>query len=251
MVNNKNLRFDAFLAGLLFLTALLMMMLSSCKHEPEILPINLTGNNGGGNNGSNNPVTSTCDPDSVYFESQVLPLLVSNCAKSGCHSVQDHEDGVVLNNYANVMATGDVDPGRPGNSDLYKVLIENDPDDRMPLDLPPLSPAQIDLVYRWIAQGAQNNSCSNTCDTTNVTYSGTISPIIQTYCVGCHSGQTPGGNIMLTTYSGVNTIAMNGKLSGSVNHNTGFSAMPKGGNKLAPCQIDQIRIWINNGAPNN
>jgi hypothetical protein len=31
----------------------------------------------------------------------------------------------------------------------------------------------------------------------------------------------------------------------------GYSAMPKGGNKLADCQITQVQKWIQAGALNN
>jgi hypothetical protein len=49
----------------------------------------------------------------------------------------------------------------------------------------------------------------------------------------------------------VQTVALNGKLFGAVNHSSGYSSMPKNGNKLPQCKIDEIRIWITNGALNN
>jgi hypothetical protein len=254
MIKRKNIVLDAVMAGLLFLMVLLMLMMSSCKHEPTILPDPITNNDNGNNNGNgngNNNGQSTCDPDSVYFQTQVLPILISNCAKSGCHNEADHKEGVILNNYNNVMATADVNPGRPNNSDLYKVLVKSDPDDRMPPAPSSLTNDQINLVYKWIDQGARNNSCSNTCDTTNVTFSGTIIPLIQNSCIGCHSGPTPDGQIDLSNYQNIKTVALNGKLYGSVSHSTGFKPMPRGGNSLPVCQIDQIRIWIENGSLNN
>ena len=249
MLQKKNIILDAALALLLFIIILFMMMLSSCKHEPDILPTSeILNGNGNGTGGI--PLQSTCDPDSVYFQTQVLPLLVSNCAKSGCHSLADHKEEIILNNYSNVMLTGDIVPGRARNSDIYKVLIETDPDKRMPPSTP-LNRQQIDLVYKWIEQGANNNTCTNSCDTNNVTFSGSIFPIIQGSCLGCHSGTSPGGQILLTDYQQIAIIAQNGKLSESVNHIAGYQPMPKGGNKLPDCQIDQIRIWIENGTLNN
>ena len=251
MQRTKKIFLDLMLAGVIFLLVLMMFALSSCKHQPQILPADLTGGNenpGGGTVGNEN----NCDPNVVFFEQQILPIIVSNCAKSGCHNSIDHEEDIVLNSYSSIMSDGEISAGNPGNSELYEVITETDPDDIMPP--PPHSPltsAQIALIRTWIQQGAQNNSCQNTCDTTNVTYSGSIIPILQNSCIGCHSGSTPGGNISLNTYAGVFTQATNGKLFGSVNHSTGFSAMPKGGNKLSTCQIDMIRIWIDAGAPNN
>ena len=171
---------------------------------------------------------------------------------SGCHNTEDHEDGVILNSYNSIMSDGEISSGNPGDSKLYEVITETNPDDIMPpAPHPPLSSTQINLIYQWIQQGAQNNSCENTCDTSNVTYSGIITSIMQNSCTGCHSGSTPDGQIDLTTYSGVAATALNGTLYGSVNHATSYSAMPKGGNKLSTCQLDQIRIWVNAGAQNN
>lgn len=223
------------------------MVVPNEKLDPPGVPG--TPTNPGGGNG--NPV-STCDPDSVYFQSQILPLLVSNCAKSGCHTVEDHQEGVILNNYSNVMNTGDIDPGRADHSDLYEVLTESDPDKRMPPPpAAPLTSAQIGLIGQWINQGANNNSCSNGCDTTNVTFSGNVFPIIQNNCTGCHSGATPSGLIDLTSHMNIKVMADNGRLLGSINHDAGFVPMPRGGNKLQACQIDQVRIWIGGGALNN
>jgi hypothetical protein len=252
LIRKKNIILDAFLAGVLFLMALIILMMSSCKHEADVIPKQITDNasvNGNGN--GNNNQQSTCDPDSVYFETQVLPLLVSNCAKSGCHSVADHKEGIVLNNYSNVMATGEIEPGRPDHSKIYEAMIKSDPDDKMPPAPASMTNSQINLIYKWIEQGAQNNTCMNTCDTNNVKFAGVISPILQNSCNGCHSGSSPAGLIDLTSFPSVLALAQNGKLLGSVNHSAGFQPMPKGGNMLPDCQIDQIRIWIQNGSMNN
>jgi hypothetical protein len=89
------------------------------------------------------------------------------------------------------------------------------------------------------------------CDTVNVTFSGTIKPILQNNCVGCHSGPGAPNGVNLTTYNGAKAVALNGKLSGVVRHAPGFPAMPKGGAKLSDCKVAQIVAWINRGAPNN
>ncbi|MBC7874134.1 MAG: hypothetical protein H7Y01_09075 [Ferruginibacter sp.] len=90
------------------------------------------------------------------------------------------------------------------------------------------------------------------CDTNGVTYLATVAPILQgNGCVGCHSGASPSGNISLEIYNNVKTIALNGKLFGTINHTAGFSPMPKGGNKMSPCSINKIKAWIDAGALNN
>jgi mono/diheme cytochrome c family protein len=179
-------------------------------------------------------------------------MLISNCAKSGCHDAASHEDDVVLNNYSNVMSTGDVDAFRADHSKIYEMITETDPDKKMPpAGQTALRPDQVALIFKWIEQGAFNNTCSDGCDTNNVTFSGTIMPLLQTNCVGCHSGGLPAGQINLSHYQDVLPVVQNGKLLGAVNHAAGFQPMPRGGNKLEPCKIDQIRIWIESGAQND
>jgi hypothetical protein len=171
---------------------------------------------------------------------------------SGCHDDASHQDGVVLTSYAKVMATADVRPGRPDNSDLYEVLIETDPDDRMPRPpRAPLSSAQIGLIRNWIQQGALDLSCQNACDTTVFSYAAVIKPIITTNCQGCHSGTAASAGIDLSTYNGLKAKVTDGRLWGAINHMAGFSAMPKNGPKLSDCDITKIRKWINSGSPNN
>lgn len=91
---------------------------------------------------------------------------------------------------------------------------------------------------------------SSECDLTNVTYQSTIAPIMAASCNSCHSGSAASGGIVTDTYEGLKIIALNGKLYGSVSHASGYSAMPKNGNKLSTCNIEKIKTWIDAGASN-
>lgn len=203
------------------------------------------------NSPSNTPtVSTTCSPDSVYFVNEVLPIINSNCAMSGCHDAATRADGVQLTSYSTIMKY--VKAGNAADSKLYKVIIDTDPGDRMPP--PPRSPltaAQIAKIQKWINQGAKNNSCGSSCDANVFTYSGAVKTMLETKCVGCHSATNPGGNINLSTYASVRTVALNGKLYGSIAHQTGFSPMPKNSAKLSDCEITQVQRWIAAGALNN
>jgi uncharacterized membrane protein len=93
---------------------------------------------------------------------------------------------------------------------------------------------------------------SNPCDDTVVTFSGTVSTILQP-CQSCHSNSnasSSGNGIKLKDYTDVQTMASNGKLMGSVNHTSAYP-MPKGGGKLPDCEISQLQKWIDSGSPNN
>lgn len=218
----------------------LIIIAGSCIHDSFIDPTSL-------NNGEiSTPGCTTSG--TVCFESSVLPIFLSSCARSGCHDAATHEEGYVLDNYSNIVRKG-IKPGDANDSKLYEVLFKSG-DDRMPPDAP-LSQAQKDSIAAWINQGAKNTvNCNCSCDPAKFTYAAIIQPIITNQCVGCHKPGSLGGNIDLSTYSLVKVQVDNGKLLGSVTQSVGYSAMPKG-SKLSDCQIIQIKNWISAGAPNN
>ncbi len=92
---------------------------------------------------------------------------------------------------------------------------------------------------------------SGPCNTSQVTYSQDVWPVINAQCTSCHSGATPYGNIALENYNDVVAVAKNGKLLGSIRFDAGFSPMPKGGAKMNSCDIAKIEKWVKDGTPNN
>ncbi len=192
-----------------------------------------------------------CDPDTVYFERDLLPLLQSSCAQPGCHDAITMEDGVRLTDYNSVMQTADVVPFDPGESKIYRVVIDDDPEDRMPpAPANPWPQENVDILYSWIAQGAQNLFCDEEeCDTADVSYTMPVSGIIQKHCLGCHSDNNPLGGLSLQGYDKVVSVANDGRLMGTVKHEAGYPAMPKNSSKLSDCKILQLEIWTENGTP--
>ena len=93
----------------------------------------------------------------------------------------------------------------------------------------------------------------STCDTSNVTYTATVSTILTNNCNSCHgaSANISGGGISLSTYAAMKPYITNGKLINSILQNGQASAMPKNGAKLDACTINKIIVWINKGALNN
>ena len=90
-----------------------------------------------------------------------------------------------------------------------------------------------------------------TCDTLNVTYSGTISPIINQNCIRCHSAVAPSSGLPLEGYDHLKVSVDEGLLVGSIKHEEGFIPMPEDAPQLPDCAIHQIEIWVDEGAPNN
>lgn len=97
------------------------------------------------------------------------------------------------------------------------------------------------------------------CDSTNVSYSKTVKPILQNNCYNCHSAAnatTLGGGNVLDNYADVifwvdtTSGGDGGILLGNIKH-TG-NAMPKPpASKLSDCDIAKIGHWISEGAKNN
>lgn len=230
----------------------IVALLTACKHEPPLPPNTGDDTEHTVGNGQWVPPPDTsfigvmCDPDTIYFQQSILPIMVSYCASSGCHDAEYHADGVRLFDYDHIRNY--VVAGSPVSSTLIEAMNNNMP----PSDDPQLTPEQINALIVWINQGARNNSCVPTaCDTVNVTFSGTIAPALNTFCTGCHGGASPDGGIDLSTHAGVLPLAIEGSLIGSIQHQVGFHSMPPEGSGLSACRIEQFTNWVDQGAPNN
>lgn len=193
------------------------------------------------------------DLKSICFESEILPVIQANCTSAGCHDATTAADGYDFTTYRGILRA--VKPGNGNGSKIIKVMRDEDEDDRMPPPpAAPMSPDFIALMIRWIDIGAANvTGCAdvNACDTSDVSYTRDIQPVIQNYCASCHSASSPSGGVVLTTFQGVKTVADNGKLVGSVFHLPGHYAMPPSGVKLPDCDLQKIKTWVDKGAPNN
>lgn len=90
-----------------------------------------------------------------------------------------------------------------------------------------------------------------TCDTVAMKYSTNILSIIDNNCYSCHGNGQSRAGISLDSYAKLKALADNGKLVGVITHSPGYIPMPSGRAKLADCDINKIRSWVNAGAPNN
>jgi hypothetical protein len=99
-----------------------------------------------------------------------------------------------------------------------------------------------------------NPVLANSCDTTNITYSGKVVPIFATNCLSCHGNAAvaggDGGGIKLEDFPDLK--ANLNRAYGAMSHLPGFFPMPKGmSSTIDPCQIKIVRIWKDAGALNN
>ncbi len=90
------------------------------------------------------------DPPKALFARDVQPILKAHCVS--CHAGASPAGGLNLGEPKSTMAA--VVKGNPAASELVKRIEGHDGKPRMPKGFAPLSPAQIQKVKDWIAEGA-------------------------------------------------------------------------------------------------
>ena len=91
-------------------------------------------------------------------------------------------------------------------------------------------------------------------DTTNVSYSRDIVPILSANCYECHGGTAAGsGGIKLDSYIQLkgHVTNNNNELKSAVTQDGRVTPMPYGRAKLPACELNHILAWMNQGAQNN
>ena len=86
------------------------------------------------------------------------------------------------------------------------------------------------------------------CETNKPTFSDCVKPIFEQNCMDCHSSNIN----RLTNYEEIKEAVLNGKVIESIEkeeNELGF--MPLFNNKLTSQEIELIKNWKENGAPNN
>lgn len=84
-----------------------------------------------------------------------------------------------------------------------------------------------------------------------VTFTSLNNSIFVPKCLGCHQGAGAKGGYDMSTYAEVITRVVMGNASSSLLYTeTASGSMPKG-SPLSATEVDNIKTWINSGAPNN
>jgi mono/diheme cytochrome c family protein len=101
-------------------------------------------------------VANLAAADEISFERQIRPMLTKHCGS--CHGAEIQKSGLRLDAKSFAFRGGDsgpvINPGKPENSSLIERISSNDPGLRMPPKGPALSASEIELLRRWIANGA-------------------------------------------------------------------------------------------------
>lgn len=91
----------------------------------------------------------------------------------------------------------------------------------------------------------------NTCDTINVSFSATVFPVVQDFCITCHNASNNSGGVNLDGYDMLIGHVQSGAFLGTITHDDNYSPMPQDADKLGMCTIQKIESWIEQGALNN
>lgn len=106
----------------------------------------------------------TTQPVAVSFEKQIKPILQAHC--QGCHQPAKAKSDYVMTSFEKLLAGGEsgkkaIVPGKPEASYLVEEITPHEGKAAMPPDgRPPLSDSEIELIRKWIAQGAKNDSAT-------------------------------------------------------------------------------------------
>src|SRR5690242_7317847 len=94
----------------------------------------------------------------VSFIREVAPILVGAC--QGCHGPKTAESNYRLDTFEKLMRPGDfgtapVTAASLDDSEIYRLITEDDPHVRMPNNGGRLTDSQIQTIANWIRQGAK------------------------------------------------------------------------------------------------
>jgi hypothetical protein len=112
--------------------------------------------------GSANPHFSRLFGQEIDFRKQIQPILSEHCSQ--CHGVDEstRQGGLRLDIRESAIAGGEsskaaIVPGKSSESEMVRRILSKDAEELMPPASlqKPLSPEQIELLQKWIDQGAQ------------------------------------------------------------------------------------------------
>ena len=196
----------------------------------------------------------------VSFERHVLPLLEKRCNK--CHQPDEAQSGLDLTRVETIQRGGDelgagIVPGHPESSPLIQVLTGK-AEPAMPSEGDPLPIAEIDLLRRWIQEGAKDDSPKFSREDVDF-FEREIRPVLFARCFKCHAGDAAESGLRLTSRHGLligghrGAAAVQGSpdeslLLKAIRHD-GELRMPKGGDPLSVTQVAAFAEWIKRGLP--
>ncbi|MCA9062861.1 MAG: hypothetical protein KDA96_07375 [Planctomycetaceae bacterium] len=215
----------------------------------------------------------------VSFEREVAPIVKASCLN--CHGAGQASGNLRLDTYANMGRGGRSGalaiPRRPANSLILFRLMHTDDMVRMPRGRAKLSDSDVNVIARWIEQGAAFDGEDMNApigDSTvkkkppvqvvmadgseSVSFTKDVAPWMVTICMGCHSGNNARAGFSMETFEQLlaggetgNTIVP-GKSDESYICDLVLKQdpikMPAGQALLKRSQANALKTWIDEGA---
>lgn len=97
--------------------------------------------------------TQAAEPVAVDYRRDIRPVLAERCY--ACHGALAQKAKLRVDSGANMLKAGVIVPGKPDDSPLLLRVSSDDEAVRMPPEGHPLKPEQIEMLRRWIEQGAK------------------------------------------------------------------------------------------------
>jgi hypothetical protein len=211
-------------------------------------------------NGCQHEVVDKKNLRKIIFETEILPIFLTNCTQSGCHdSLGDAP--LDLRTYDGIMKG--IVKGNPSSSKIYSAITATYSNIMPPSGA--LQPADRAKIRLWIEQGAEDTKADTTppVDTTKISsgpvcFSQDIFPVLVAGCVAnlCHDNASHEGYTKLTTYTDIIKTVIKGNPERSelyqvITNAKGIKMPPKPRNSLSTAAIDSIYNWIKSGANND
>jgi hypothetical protein len=137
-------------------------------------------------------------PAKLRFESHIQPILSAKCKR--CHGGEKREAELNLASSIGLLKGSESGPvlvaGKPDESLLLEMI---DAGEMPPKDNPDLTPAEVELIRRWIAEGAEFSESPKAAEVTQHQ----IVPLMLLRCAACHGGRRREADLDLRTKAGI------------------------------------------------
>lgn len=196
------------------------------------------------------PTLSFAEEKEISYEKDIKPIFQANCL--GCHQPARSEGDFVMTNYEGLLKAGEsgthgIVPGKPKESYLLDEITPVDGKAEMPKGKKPLAENEINLIKKWIAQGAKNDSVSE------VPFSKSNLPTYSSPAVITSIDFSPDGKLI--AMSGLNEVLLvdskshkvADRLIGLSRRITSVKFSPDGKRLLAtggtPSRMGEVQVW--------
>lgn len=192
-------------------------------------------------------------PDTPSYYRDVRPIFQQHC--QGCHQPAKPQGGYIMTSHADLLKKSERDlPGVVPNSDAKSGVVETilpgkDGKVRMPKGKDPLSKHDIEIIRKWIAQGAKDDTPATALDLVDADHP----PIYSQPPVISSLAWSPNGDLLAVT--GYHEVLLHkGDGSGLVGRLIGLSeriqsvAFSPDGTMLAvaggsPGRFGEVQVW--------